>query len=492
MDARQEDKFKKYKEYKFENMKRFFVGLICLTGIVNAQTVQDINSVSAYSNEINAGSARYMGMGGSMGALGGDISSVEQNPAGLAVAITSDINVGLGVATYKNESKFGNTFKTDDSDVDFSNIGSNFVFNTNSGAWNRFSIGIKYSQESLDNYIHLGKNDNVQETLLTNEDLNEYTTYKMAGYHDEVVGRKTKMSINFGASYKDQIYLGAGMNFHDVQYDNYIAFDEDTDGTVYRYELNGTPYRSSATGVSLNAGIIGKVNEQFRLGLAYHSPVWYRNIQEEFFANLQVNDTDYEYDLYYSEFDRNSNSRLVASAGVVIGKSLALNADYTLHMNGSMKLKPSQYYTATNTFYDDYLKSSSEFRFGGEFRVDKFRLRAGYNYVQSPYDNDNLVLTYQNGTDGVTNSGNISKAFQGDTNRFSIGAGYDFGGFYLDVAYQYQTQKYSYIFGNGDYVDYDTYDNTVYYATLPLNTYNYVADVENRRGLFLLTAGWQF
>src|SRR5690606_15656721 len=150
-------------------MKRFLIAGFTLFGIgVSAQNAQYINSIPAYSNEINAGSARYIGMGGSMGALGGDISSVEQNPAGLAVAIASDVNVTLGFNSYKNESTFGNTVKTDDNSLMFQNIGGTFVFNNPSSGWNRFAIGIKYSQESLDNWMRLGRNENIQATYLTN------------------------------------------------------------------------------------------------------------------------------------------------------------------------------------------------------------------------------------------------------------------------------------------------------------------------------------
>ncbi|HLV24434.1 MAG TPA: hypothetical protein VKY36_06640 [Moheibacter sp.] len=472
-------------------MRKIFAGLLVIGGILNAQTVQNLNSVSAYSNEINAGSARYVGMGGSMGALGGDISSIEQNPAGLAVAIASDVNVTLGINSYKNESKFGNTFDSDDNSVMFQNVGGTFVFNNPSSVWNRFSIGIKYSQESLDNWVRLGRNENINGTFLTNEDPEEYTSYVMNGYHDEVAGYKTKMSFDFGASYNDRFYFGLGMNFHDVQYDNYVVFDEEetTGGTTntYRYDLNGTPYTTAGTGVSVSAGVIGKVTDQLRLGLAYHSPVWYRNIEENYYADLPFGDI-YMYDLYYSEYDRNANGRLVASAGVVVGKSLAFNADYTLHMNGSTKLMPSGDFEGTNAFLDDNLKSSSEIRVGGEFRVNQFRFRAGYNYVQSPFDEIRLDADLGNGNNLTQN---FDKTFRGDLSRFSLGAGYDFGGFYLDAAYQLQNQKYDYVFGNGEYVDYD--GGEVYLAALPLNAgYNYVAEVKNQTGMFLLTAGWQF
>lgn len=466
-------------------MKKIVTGIICLAGFVQAQTVQDLNSLSAYSNEINAGSARYLGMGGSMGALGGDISSIEQNPAGLAVAIASDVNVTLGLNTYNNQAKFGNTYETKDNNLMFQNVGATFVFKPNAGNWNRFSVGIKYSQENLDNWIRLGRNENIRTSLV---DSIGTTNYTMNGYQDQLVGFKTKMSLNFGATYNERLFLGLGFNMHETQYDNYIVFDEDTNGQNYRYDLNGSPYSAIGTGVSVSAGVIGKINDNVRLGLAYHSPVWYGNIEENYYADLEVSENNYVYDLWYSQYDRNSNGRLVASAGFVLAKSLALNLDYTLNMNSSTKLKPSGNFNTVNSFLGDNYKSSSEVRVGGEYRLDKFRLRAGYNYVQSPFDELSLAADLGNGQVGTYNFDN---AIRGDINRFSVGAGYDFGGFYLDAAYQFQNQKYSYVFGNGEYVDYDAGD--VYLATIPLNAdHNFVSEIENKRGMFLLTAGWQF
>lgn len=473
-------------------MKKIIAGfVISAVGILNAQNIQDLNSMSAHSNEINSGSARYIGMGGAMGALGGDISSTEQNPAGAAVAITSDVNVTIGLSTFKNEARFGNNiYKTDDDSFDFQNVSANLVFHNPTSDWNRFAIGIKYSEENFDNWIKLGRNNNISATYLTNENPEQYTTYTMAGYQDIVESYKIKTSIDFAASYKDQLFLGAGFNFHEIRYDNYVIFDEDTDGTVYRYNLNGTPYSSRASGISLNVGVIGKIQEIFRLGLAYHSPTWYTKVEEEFFADLELSNNNYYYDYYYSKYDRNSNGRLVASAAVIIDKSLALNADYTLHMNSSSKFKPNRYFTDTNKFLDDYYQTSSEIRVGGEYRIDKFRLRAGYNFVQSPFDDITLKADTGNGTPSTNR---FSEIIRGDINRISFGLGYDFGGFYLDAAYQFQNQEYNYIFGNADYIDYDYGENQVYYAALPSNeNYNFISKIKNKRGLFLLTAGWQF
>src|SRR5690625_7024018 len=68
----------------------------------------------------------------------------------------------MGVSTYKNEARFSNNiYKTDDNSFNFQNVGANFVFHNPSSAWNRFAIGVKYSEENFDNWIKLGRNDNI-------------------------------------------------------------------------------------------------------------------------------------------------------------------------------------------------------------------------------------------------------------------------------------------------------------------------------------------
>lgn len=59
----------------------------------NAQDISTIrNTVDVYSNSSLNGSSKYNGMAGSMGALGGDVSVLNSNPAGIGVSIASEIS----------------------------------------------------------------------------------------------------------------------------------------------------------------------------------------------------------------------------------------------------------------------------------------------------------------------------------------------------------------------------------------------------------------
>src|SRR5687768_5505014 len=66
-------------------MKKAF--LLCIAALATGAGALAQNEVDAlrYSQLTFGGSARFMGMSGAFGALGGDISSLSFNPAGIAV-----------------------------------------------------------------------------------------------------------------------------------------------------------------------------------------------------------------------------------------------------------------------------------------------------------------------------------------------------------------------------------------------------------------------
>ena len=58
-----------------------------------AQTIYDATNIA--QKELN-GTARFVGMGGAMGALGGDISTIGTNPAGIGIYRSNDAMLTFG------------------------------------------------------------------------------------------------------------------------------------------------------------------------------------------------------------------------------------------------------------------------------------------------------------------------------------------------------------------------------------------------------------
>lgn len=99
-------------------------GLLIAAAPIGAQTVYD--GAKLTDRDLN-GTARFVGMGGAMGALGGDISTIGTNPAGIGVYRSNDFMTSFGFSTYGAESKYlGNTMNSNKFKGSFDNIG--FVF----------------------------------------------------------------------------------------------------------------------------------------------------------------------------------------------------------------------------------------------------------------------------------------------------------------------------------------------------------------------------
>ena len=104
-------------------------GLLAAAVPVSAQTVYDAAKIT--NKDLN-GTARFVGMGGAMGALGGDISTIGTNPAGIGVYRSNDAMVSFGFSSYGTESNYvGNKMNSDKMRASFDNAG--FVLSSKIG-----------------------------------------------------------------------------------------------------------------------------------------------------------------------------------------------------------------------------------------------------------------------------------------------------------------------------------------------------------------------
>ena len=87
------------------------VGGLCLAMMTMAQNAYDAERV--LGNELN-GTARFVGMGGAMSALGGDISVMGTNPAGIGIFRSNDASISFGFNNTATESRFNGTSMSED------------------------------------------------------------------------------------------------------------------------------------------------------------------------------------------------------------------------------------------------------------------------------------------------------------------------------------------------------------------------------------------
>jgi len=138
-----------------------FIGVLAMS-FLNAQ---DITDAVRYSQQEILGTARFRGMSGAFGALGGDMSALQINPAGSAVFLNSSGALTLSTSNTQNDVSYLTGFsETSSSNFNFNQIGAVFVYNNRNEAskLNRISLGIAYDQTTdfTEEFAAIGSSNN--------------------------------------------------------------------------------------------------------------------------------------------------------------------------------------------------------------------------------------------------------------------------------------------------------------------------------------------
>ncbi|MGE8291086.1 MAG: OmpP1/FadL family transporter [Sphingobacterium sp.] len=244
--------------------------LIAAAGTAQAQYTKD---VLLFSQGDNGGTARFKAMGNASTALGGDISSITGNPAGLGYFNQSDISVTGRYLNNKNKTDyFGQNTNSSKNNFNLDNAGIVFHLPTyrNGGSleqgWLNFNVGIAYNRNYVYNNLleYKGINNTSSITdaysdrlsgpggmngwgqevygnsLLFDVDPNNKGSYfpitNFGNYNgkdgfDQVnsileKGSKSESVLSFGANYSNKLYLGAALGFTAFSYDNSSWFSE--------------------------------------------------------------------------------------------------------------------------------------------------------------------------------------------------------------------------------------------------------------------------
>ena len=87
-------------------MKRIYIAVLALAVVLPAAAQDTYESGRLLMNDLN-GTARYVGMGGAMEALGAEISTISTNPAGIGLFRHSTVSVSAGLVSQQDSKEFG-------------------------------------------------------------------------------------------------------------------------------------------------------------------------------------------------------------------------------------------------------------------------------------------------------------------------------------------------------------------------------------------------
>lgn len=276
--------------------------------------------------------------------------------------------------------------------------------------------------------------------------------------------------INFSTNISERFYVGVTMGIYDVSWHNLLCYDEmllDNQGQHFGNSNMQLEEHMTGVGFDGKVGIIVRPMEEspFRMGLSVTTPTAY---DLETFSNLYLyspyTDDDHP-DGFWGEMDSNNKYRirtpwkLNLSAATTVGNFLALDAEYELQNYSSAAVR---YSDSGEYYYDDYyeggwssystdlglqteiknwMRNVHTFRLGIEARPSSnFAVRAGYNFVSSPFDKDAYLNLLAEGPSYYYAS-NTDYVNLGETHRATLGLGYSTKYFYIDAAYQHQMQE---------------------------------------------------
>ncbi len=360
-------------------MKKIFLSA-CLLSLfmAHAHAQETYENTKLIDNDLN-GTARYVGMGGAMEALGADISVINSNPAGIGLFRRSSGSVSFGLVSQDGASSFKYGNKTNAS---FDQAG--FVYSLRDGRRTFINFGFNYhksknfdyilnatsalngaSQHKLSYMKALANENNLDKTssgwrgkfaytsqldnlyyntlMMTSSDgffYNDASGYEFGRAETGYIG---EYDFNTSVNVNDRVYLGITIGIHDVHYTGHSFYNEAlvnlNNQTAGDITVNDER-RITGTGYNASFGIILRPVDAspFRIGLSVSTPTWYdlktsnytyliNNTKADGGGKLQGDYPNYTTGESY-EFKLFTPWKFGVSLGHTVGNYLALGASY--------------------------------------------------------------------------------------------------------------------------------------------------------------------
>ncbi|MFZ4426638.1 MAG: OmpP1/FadL family transporter [Saprospiraceae bacterium] len=457
-----------------------FLAIAATAGVLLAlpvqTTAQNVADALRYAQWSYGGTARFVGAGGTMSAIGADLSLSSINPAGIGWYQKSEFTFTPGVLNTTINARMLDATNSPGLEslrgaFNIQNMGMVFVSQPqNAGKWRGSNFAITFNH--LANFngefafegITLGSiTQRYQELANSGLGLDDYETdlanqasalydFDEDGRYDidyeiprqapllfksqtgSLRGSMSEISFTLAANYDDVIIIGASVGLPVVYFSQDKTYIEQDDPKI----ANGgaIPYfrdlelreqlNTFGGGVNAKLGLIIRPSQFLRIGASVHSP-----------SVLSLSD-DYESSLTYNYYEdanekgtflgKTANSpgrfeyllntpwRATGGIGVLFGKNGFLSADAEFVDFGKSRFRYDGFSSAeqsVNSGIQNQLADVLNLRIGGEYAYDIFRFRAGINRLPSP--------------------------FQGENNAryiLSAGAGFRLKGFFMDLAFR--------------------------------------------------------
>lgn len=455
------------------------------------------------------GTARSIGVAGSMGAVGADGASILSNPAGLARYRKNSFSITGGYNSVNNIGTYPAGVDLKNRDVNYSLNGLNLNFASvqrtkgkpNDEGWLTHNFSFAYQQLNNFNrtFRYEGRNTRNSYTDAIAQSVNRqglsitdleieldpfrdgFDYYENMFWEAQLIdfdpasnqyypfypennpnfsqfgnvaksGGMNDFSFAYAGNYNDQFLIGFGLNITRVNYTERNVYSEDNNG-----QLEGWNYfdfirnlETRGTGIGATLGAIYQPNASIRLGLSIETPKVLR-LTDNYSDQLLAGYTD-GLKIDYRTIDKEFSYRVTTplktrlQGAYIFEKKGFISAEVELADFSTMSLGSDPYdFSSENSTILTDFKPSVNFRLGGEMAFGDFRVRGGYARMGNPM-----------------NDGELSMHF------VSLGGGFTDGKLFIDLALNRnmgQDQFLPYQFFSGPVVD-NSFNRNMFVLTI--------------------------
>lgn len=400
-----------------ETMRRYI--LLSFFAVTFAAQAQDtyINERIMNNSSDVIGTARYVGMGGALGALGADMSVISWNPAGIGLYRKNDIALTFGGTWGKShindehrgkgtvdQAGFVYNIQTGSESCSYINFAFNYQkkinFNHNFYAdngnlgglsqldqvaemtkfrdvwedeWPRNLARLEWGNDLFEPIYALDSDGNPIKDEKGNPVISYYRNHfrgqgSCSYYTHHTEGSLQSFDFNLSTNINNRVFLGLTFGVDNMRYRGWSYYGEDyvdnaAGKTTGTYDLNND-YEITGTGFNFKLGAIIRPIEDnpFRIAFAVETPTWY-NLKNSTYFQVSMNINDQNKEIVsgepesYLPFTLRSPWKLRTGIGSTIGTSFAWDVDYEFaaYANTSMG------YPSHDEYYDVYFNSTKDY-----------------------------------------------------------------------------------------------------------------------------------
>ena len=308
------------------------------------------DDVTRFGQNFSLGTTRVQSLGGINTSIGGDISSILGNPAGLGFFNSNYFSMTINSSKSESSSNFNNeTSTSSNNNFGLDNFGLVYSLGKNSTKNNcsdcvKFNLGVGYnkvndfkesvyyagynnSNSIIDYFLNqsqgiplsqLGSSSSLSGFEIIQEAYDHYLINPnpslednyysfVAGfpYQQETItnqGNQYKLSFSIGANYQDNVFFGVGLSFNSIFFQQNRSYIENqfeifenekwiSENILDYLEVNDR-LETIGSGISGSLGMIIKPTPSINFGISYKTKTNYK-LKEESGSNLYSNYFDY-------------------------------------------------------------------------------------------------------------------------------------------------------------------------------------------------------